>query len=259
MKKVLTILLFLVFIVSGCKPSASTYQVKDMKASVNPDGTVHIEGTARGFENTVGIKVTDGTGNICFAGPAITNAKGPSEFGTFSKDVKLDLFPQTDSITVTCFVDSPKDGSILDSKQSTLTYGIPYKVVNVFYSNTKLNPEMIDCTKVFPVKRRVNAKLFISGNDYLVETLKLFLKGPTQKEKDEGYSMTTPSNLTINSVTIKGNNVQVDFGKELLDAGGGSCRVSAIRAEITETVKQFFPAYQVIISANGNSEEVLQP
>ncbi|PIV56510.1 MAG: hypothetical protein COS15_01420 [Caldiserica bacterium CG02_land_8_20_14_3_00_36_38] len=259
MKKLLIFLLFAVFLFSGCKPTASTYQVKEMKASVNSNGTVHVEGTARGFENNVGIKVTDANGNICFSGSAITDAKDPSEFGKFSKDITLDFFPQTDSITVICFEDSPKDGSILDSKETTLNHGVPYRTVKVFYSNIKLNPEMLDCTKVFPVDRRLDSKFFTSGNDFVVETLKLFLKGPTQKEKDEGYAITTPQNLTINSVKVSGKNVQVDFGKELFDAGGGSCKVGAIRAEISKTVEQFFPGYQVIISANGNSEEVLQP
>jgi spore germination protein GerM len=156
-------------------------------------------------------------------------------------------------------VDSPKDGSILDSKETILSYKVPYRLVKVFYSNTKLNPEMIDCAKVFPVERRLDSKFFASETDYIVETLKLFLKGPTEKEKGEGYGMTAPSNLTINFVKVFNKEIQVDFGKELFEASGGSCRVLAIRAEITETVQQFFPGYQVIISANGNSEEVLQP
>ena len=259
MKKIIVFILFVSLIFVGCKPKASTYQIKEMKAEVKTDGVVHVEGTARGFENNVGIKVTDANGNLCFWGSAITDAKDPSEFGKFSKDLVLDFSPQTDSISVQCFVDSPKDGSIIDSKEIILNYKAPYRLVKVFYSNIKLNPEMIDCAKVFPVERRLDSKFFASETDYIVETLKLFLKGPTEKEKSEGYGMTTPSNLMINFVRVFDKEIQVDFGKELFEASGGSCRVLAIRSEITETVNQFFPGYSVIISANGNSEEVLQP
>lgn len=259
MKKLLLLFVLVALVFTGCKPAASTYQVKEMNAQVLSDGTVRVSGVARGFESNVGIKITDGNGNLLYWGSTTTDAKDMSEFGNFTKDITLDSFPQTDSITVQCFEDSPKDGSIVDSKEATLNYGIPYRDVKIYYSNINLNPEMIDCSKVFAVNRRIDSKYFTLGTSYVVETLKIFLKGPTQQEKDEGYAMTTPSNLTINFVKVSGKDVQVDFGSELMQVGGGSCFVTAIRSEITETVQQFFPGYEVIISSNGNSSEILQP
>jgi len=170
--------------------------------------------------------------------------------------LQLTTFPQTDKITVTAQVISPKDGSVTASDAIELTYNSPYKVVKVFYGNTKLNPDMIDCEKVFPVDRRIAS----NSQNPPMDTIKIFFLGLTKDEVENGYIMSTPKNLTINKIQVIGTNkVQIDFGKELFEISGGSCYVQAVRAEITETLKQFFPGYEVIISANGNSEEVLQP
>jgi spore germination protein GerM len=40
---------------------------------------------------------------------------------------------------------------------------------------------------------------------------------------------------------------------------GGSCRVAAIRAQITDTLKQFPPVDEVIISIDDRTEDILQP
>jgi len=252
MKKILVILMFFVLVFSGCKPKK---ELTFTAASVLSSGLVHIEGEARAFENTIGVKITDDKGFTLYAGPVITDAKDMSKFGKFSEDLALNIFPQSDEITVECFIASPKDGSITSSETKKLTYNIPYRIVKVFFGNVKLNPEMLDCTKVFPVERRV-AK---NDTNPEITTMKFLLLGATSAEKDEGYSSITPSNLTINYIKTQGKNVQIDFGIEMMQAGGGSCRVGAIRSEITETLQQFYPGYNVIISSEGNIEEVLQP
>lgn len=256
MKKVIAFIVVLTFVLAlGCAKQVQE-EVSVKVALVNADGTVHIEGRGRAFENTIGIKITDGYNFVLYQGSVITNAKEMGQFGDFSLDAKLNIFPQTDKISVTAFITSPKDGTITSSSTKELNYNYPYKVVKVFYGNTKLNQEMLDCSKVFAVDRRISSN---SSNPPL-DTMKIFLLGPTQKEKDEGYLMSTPQNLTINKIEkISSNKVQIDFGKELLDVTGGSCKVTAIRSEITQTLLQFFPGYEVIISANGNAEEVLQP
>ncbi|MBU3925210.1 GerMN domain-containing protein, partial [Patescibacteria group bacterium] len=52
---------------------------------------------------------------------------------------------------------------------------------------------------------------------------------------------------------------KVDFDERLEFQAGGSCRVAAIRAEITETLKQFPTVNNVVISINGRTEDILQP
>ena len=254
-KSILILFLVLMLLISGC----SVFKEKEVSikaVSVNTDGTIHIEGRGRAFESTIGLKVTDENGFVLFEGSTVTDAIDSGKFGNFKEDLKLNAFPQTDKVRVVANVKSPKDDSITSSDEKLITYGMPYKTVYVFYGNTKLNPEMLDCTKVFPVERRIAS----SSKNPPMDTMKVFLLGPTKQEESDGYIMSTPKNLTINKIEqIASNKVQIDFGKELLDAGGGSCKVSAIRAEITQTLKQFYPGYEIIISANGNTEEVLQP
>lgn len=256
MKKVMIfVLALLVVFSSGCKKQTGD-QVNLSKVSINTDGSLHIEGSGRAFENTIGIEVKDDNGLQLFRGAVVTDSGDMSKVGNFKEDINLNAFPQTDNVTVMAFTASAKDGSITASSEKKINYSMPYQTVKVYYGNTKLNPEMIDCSKVFPVERRIGS----NSKNKALDTLKIFLLGPTTKEKDDGYIMTTPQDLTINKIEQTGSNkVQVDFGEELLNASGGSCKVTAIRAEITNTVAQFYPGYEVIISANGNVDEVLQP
>lgn len=256
MKKSFLILFFvLMLFISGC----SVFNEKEVSiktVGVNTDGTIHVEGRGRAFESTMGLKVVDENDFLLFQGSTTTDAKEMDKFGNFKEDIKLNVFPQTDKVKVEAFITSPEDNSITNSDEKLINYGMPYKTVYAFYSNTKLNPEMLDCTKVFPVERRIAS----NSQNPSMDTMKIFLLGPTKTEQSNGYVMSTPKNLTINKIEqIASNKVQIDFGKEFLNVGGGSCRVSAIRAEITKTLQQFYPGYEIVISANGNTEEVLQP
>jgi hypothetical protein len=251
---VLTILMVVLLCLSGCSKPVQK-EVSLNSVTVNSNGNIHIEGSGRAFENTIGVKVTDGNENLLYEGHVVTNAQDMSKFGNFSLDAPLKFFPQTDSITIECFVASPKDGSITASDSKSMKYNIPFKIIEIYYGNTKLNPEMLDCTKVFPVDRRIAENTKNPVSDSLV----LLINGPTKQEIGEGYIASTPNNLTINFIKESSKSIQVDFGKELMDVGGGSCKVGAIRAEITKTVNFLKPGLNVIISSNGNIDEVLQP
>jgi hypothetical protein len=93
MKKIVA-LIFSVFVLfltlQGCKTEQKNLILNN--ASVNENGTVYVEGKAITFEGTVNIEVTDNEGNICFAGFTTTDAKEPSEYGTFKKDIVLSLY-----------------------------------------------------------------------------------------------------------------------------------------------------------------------
>jgi len=118
------------------------------------------------------------------------------------------------------------------------------------------NPEMIDCEKVYPLERRIKKE----SKNPAIDALRFLIIGPTEKERELGYlDSMIPQNTGINYVKIEGESVVVDFGEEFFSITGGSCKVQAVRAEIEQTVKQFYPDYNIIISANGNREEVLQP
>lgn len=89
--------------------------------------------------------------------------------------------------------------------------------------------------------------------------LEELFKGPTQSDIINGFSTVINSGVKINSLIIDDKGVaRVDFSQEL-ESTGGSCRVTAIRAEIIQTLKQFPTIKDVIISINGRTEDILQP
>lgn len=89
--------------------------------------------------------------------------------------------------------------------------------------------------------------------------LEELLKGPTEAEKNSGYFTSINPDVKIQKFSIEDGVAKVDFDKQLEFQMGGSCRVSAIRAQITQTLKQFSEIKDVIISIDGRTEDILQP
>lgn len=125
--------------------------------------------------------------------------------------------------------------------------------VKVYFNNNKLDPD-VSCNKVFPVDREI-AKTSAVARAALEE----LLKGSDGREKSQGFFTSINENVKINSLKIENNIAKVDFNGQLEFQVGGSCRVSAIRAQIEETLKQFPTVKSVIISVNGRTEDILQP
>jgi hypothetical protein len=63
----------------------------------------------------------------------------------------------------------------------------------------------------------------------------------------------------LKRLTITDGIATADFSKEIQAYGGGSLRVSLLRQQIEETLKQFPTVQQVIIAVEGETEGVLQP
>ncbi len=125
--------------------------------------------------------------------------------------------------------------------------------VKVFFNNSNLDPE-ISCTKVFSVERTI-AKTPAVARAALEE----LLKGPAEAEKAQGFLTGINPNVKIQTLIIENGTAWVDFDSQLEFQVGGSCRVSAIRAQITQTLKQFPTVSNVILSINGRTEDILQP
>lgn len=125
--------------------------------------------------------------------------------------------------------------------------------VKVYYMNNNLDKE-ITCNKVFPVIRQIAQTQAVAS-----ATLAELLKGPTEAEKANGYSTTINPGTQIQKLSIIDGLARIDFDNTLEKNVAGSCRVTAIRSEITETLKQFTSVKDVVISVDGRTEDVLQP
>jgi hypothetical protein len=128
--------------------------------------------------------------------------------------------------------------------------------VSVFFNNNNLDPQ-VSCNKVFEVKRTIPKTGAIAR-----AAIEELLKGPTQQEIKSGYYTNINSGVKLNNISIQKTNppsALVDFDEQLQFQVGGSCKVGAIRAQITQTLKQFPSIEDVIISINGRTEDILQP
>ncbi|KPJ85301.1 hypothetical protein AMJ57_03615 [Parcubacteria bacterium SG8_24] len=126
--------------------------------------------------------------------------------------------------------------------------------VEVFFQNSELDP-MVECDRVFSVKRQVSSQ----GSIYRA-VLESLLQGPSDDEREEGYSSSLPSGVRLKSVAADAEGrVTADFSSRLDRGVGGSCRVTAIRAQIVATLEQFPEVNEVIIAVEGEVEEALQP
>ena len=125
--------------------------------------------------------------------------------------------------------------------------------LKAFFMNDRLDPE-ITCQKVFPVERTVPYTAGVAQ-----AALKQLLMGPTDEEKARGYGTTIPEGVTLKSVSIRDGTAYAEFDEALERAVGGSCRVTAIRSQITQTLKQFPTVKNVVISIDGRTDDILQP
>lgn len=251
---------------SGCgTPVASPTPSAQLDITVTvpqPDSIISspliIEGQAGGnwfFEASAPVKLLDQQGNQLASG--IIQAQGDwmtEDFVPFVGEISFNIKDVTPAILLLQndnpsglpeFAKEIRVPLVLNPSETTK--------VKVYFNNDRLDPEF-SCNKVFPVERDIPRTLALAR-----AALDELLKGPVDNEKVDGFFTNINSGVKIQKLTIENGVAKVDFAEQLEFQVGGSCRVAAIRAEITETLKQFFSVKSVIISIDGRTEDVLQP
>lgn len=125
--------------------------------------------------------------------------------------------------------------------------------VKLYFNNNIMDPEY-SCQKVFPVDRGVSETTAVAR-----AAIEELLKGPTRQEILDGFFTSINSDVKIQKLTIENTVAKIDFDSNLEKNVGGSCRVSAIRNQIIQTLLQFKTVKSVIISVDGRTEDILQP
>ena len=149
-------------------------------------------------------------------------------------------------------------GLVIIAVLTVVLFAVPSKnsepmAIKAYFGNKDLDSG-ISCGKVFPVERTV-PKTKATARAAIQE----LLKGTLSDELDSGYFTSIGPGVKIQSLKIDNGTAYIDFNKTLEEGVGGSCRVSAIRAQITETLKQFPTVQNVVISIDGRTEDILQP
>jgi len=213
---------------------------------------LQVSGFARVFESTFNWRVKDPSGAVLDEGTAMTDARDAGWFGPFAFEIFLPAMEET-AFSLDVFDRSARDGSEQD------LVSVPLNLLSTKPSTFKLyfgkssSSSSLDCSLVFPVERTI-AETAAIGRASIAE----LLKGPTDAELAQGYTTSIPVDTALNSLVIGDRTAKADFTRSL-EPGGGSCRVTAIRSQIEETLRQFDTVDNVVISVEGNSETALQP
>jgi len=124
---------------------------------------------------------------------------------------------------------------------------VPY---SIFYNNTVKDPNMLDCSKVYPVSRTADEKATYE------EILMLLFEGPTEEEKKQGYVSAIPDDVVINFIVRNDGVMQVDFKPFQI---AGACATAAFSAQVKQTLLAIPGTKEVIISIMNETEGILQP
>lgn len=236
--------------------------VTSPKFGASLSGDISVEGTAPGawfFEGSFPVLIEDPSGNILSEGfvtaqsdwmttlPIIFRGtlKGP---GNYSGKAVLVLKKDNPS-------GLPENDARYEIPVNVTASEIPLDIpFFVFFGKYGPDSSMAACENVFAVERR-SPKTLSAGKNAIEE----LLKGPTAEEEKSGYFTSLNDGVKLKSISIENGVARVDFDPELEKAVGGSCRVSAIRTQITRTLLQFPSVKSVIISIDGRTEDILQP
>ena len=221
-------------------------------------GTV-IKGTVTGdwyFEGEFPVRVLDSEMRILDT--LIAHAQEDwmtDEQVTFEVELDFDL-TETSDITLRFEKSNP---SGLAENADHIDFSIKVKptektlTVKVYFPNTKMGSTE-DCTLVYPLNREIPYTQ-ATGRASLNELFKGLIEG----EKEQGYYTNLNTGIEIQSLTIQNGIAKADFNQKLQEQVGGSCKVTSIRAQIEKTLLQFPTVETVVISIDGQTEDILQP
>lgn len=207
-----------------------------------------------GFEGQAGVvNLIDENGNILSASVLVIKGEWTQLPADFEANLEFEA-PESGDGWLIFYNENP---SGLDG--NSVQFAMPIKFnhdnlsVEVYFGNSEKGSDS-DCSQVFAVDR-VIAKTEAVARAAIEE----LLKGPSQSEVDGGFFTTINSGVKIQKLVIENKVAKIDFSSELDENIGGSCRVTAIKSQIIQTLKQFSTISDVVISIDGRIEDILQP
>lgn len=244
------------------EPYADIIKVNSPQAKQIVASPIEIRGQARGswyFEASFPVSLLDTQGNILARLPITAQGEWmTNDFVPFFGQISYQVATMTDAILV---LENDNPSGLPENQKKIeiplvlrpATISDEVMDVRVFFLNNNLDKE-ITCSKVFPVTRQIGKTQAVAS-----ATMAELFKGPTEGERAAGYSTTLPTGVKINKLSIAQGVAKIDFDGSIEKNVAGSCRVTAIRAEITQTLKQFSTVNEVIISVIGRTDDILQP
>ena len=85
------------------------------------------------------------------------------------------------------------------------------------------------------------------------------VEGPLDHEEADGLSTAIPEGTELQDIIIENGIATADFNQKLQEGVAGSAWVTTIRDQIEQTLLQFDTVDEVVITIDGQSEDILQP
>lgn len=125
-----------------------------------------------------------------------------------------------------------------------------------YYNNIQKDPGLTDCSRVYPLERKVEKKY----ESDVVNTVRGMLFDLTAKQKTDGWVSAIPTGTMLKEVKISDGVARANFTAPL-NSAAGSCNVIAIRSQIEQTLLRFpyISSVEICIEGNCNQDEILQP
>ncbi len=216
---------------------------------------VSLNGKALFSLSPLSYQIYENSGMLLAEGALNLKKESSSEIGLFENEIRISN-PKSGKGRIEIF--KVKSDTSVENKITIPVNFDPeqVQVVKVFFGRTdEMGGNSNDCSLVFPVER------FIwKTNAPARAAIEELLSGPTpSEEQSEGYFTSLNKGVSIKGIKIEKNIASIEFDEQLEFQVGGSCRVSAIRSQIIQTLRQFENVKEVIISINGRTEDILQP
>lgn len=221
------------------------------------ESPLHISGKAKGtwfFEASFPIEIRS-DGEIIKEGSIETEEDWMTEeLVSFSGQIDFSARPGTELLLVL----KKANPSGLPEKDKSVSIpivaaGVAAHEPNITSFDIYFSREGSDCEQVYATRRSVPFTKAVAH-----ASLRKLLDGPREDEIQDGLITSIPDGVRLNDVYIQERVAYADFSEEL-NSTAGSCLVTSIRKQITETLLQFETIKDVVISVNGETEEVLQP
>jgi hypothetical protein len=213
-----------------------------------------IAGEAKVFQNVFGYRLLNADGKKLLEGFGEAKASAAGLFEAFELAVNYPD-PETETGTLEIIEFAIKTG-LEESKTVIPVRFAPVEATDVklYFNNSNKDPKSVSCETTYPTTRRVAKTPAIA-----TEALRELLRGVTGAETSLGFMTGLNPGVELLSLNIENGVAKADFNEALQKGVAGSCRVTAIRSQIENTLKQFPAVQSVIISVQGRSEDVLQP
>lgn len=238
-------------------------------SSPRPNASVRspqiIEGEAVGnwyFEASFPLRIVDGNGFTLALLPVAAQGEWMTESFVPFRAEAVFARPSTDVGRIEFRKDNP---SGLPEHDAVLVLPVrfsegptangPTMTTTIFLSDERAAQEPpYDCARTVAVERVVPKTEQVAG-----AALAALLRGTSEADVPAGRSTNLPPGVELNSLSIDNGLATADFSEQLEYQVAGSCRVTAIRAQIADTLLQFESVTDVLLSINGRVDGVLQP